>query len=121
MKEFDIRDFGDNNTIIENIQFSNIVFDKVLRNPIRVIVHPENLYGKIKNLRFSNVTSNSLDYPLVVGRKDAILEDIYFDNCKFTVQGEGKAPCFKNVKGLFLNNTTFDLTDEKGEMEYYTE
>ncbi len=114
-------DFGDNHTIIENIQFSNIVFDKVLKNPIRVIVHPENLYGKIKNLRFSNVTSHSLDYPLVVGRKDAILEDIYFDNCKFTVQGEEKAPCFKNVKGLFLNNTTFDLTDEKGEMEYYTE
>lgn len=114
-------DFGNSATVIENIQFSNIVFDKVLRNPIRVIVHPENLYGKIKNLRFSNITSNSLDYPLVVGRKDAILEDIYFDNCKFTVKGEGKAPCFKNVKGLFLNNTTFDLTDEKGEMEYYTE
>ncbi len=114
-------DFGNNPTVVENIQFNNIVFDQVLKNPIRVIVHPENLYGKISGLRFSNITSNSLDYPLVVGRKDAILEDIYFDNCKFTVEGERNAPCFKNVKGLHINNTTFDLTDEKGEMEYYTE
>ncbi len=106
-------DFGDNPTRVENIHFSNIVFDRVEESPLKVIVHPDNMYGKINNIRFSNITSSSGDYPLVIGRSDAVLEEIYFDNCKFMVErkpeGNAQRSFFEHVKGLHLNNTTFDI------------
>lgn len=106
-------DFGENPTRVENIHFNNIVFDRVTESPLKVIVYPDNLYGKIKNIRFSNITSVSGDYPLVKGRADAVLEEIYFDNCKFMVDrkqnGNSPVSFFEHVKGLHLNNTTFDI------------
>ena len=44
-------------------------------------------------------------------REDAVIEEIYFNNCKFTVSGaEGDpAPFFSNVRGLHLADTTFDI------------
>lgn len=118
-------DFGSYPTVVENILVSNVVFDRVEDSPIKVIVHPDNLYGSIKNIRFSNITSTSGLYPLVIGRPDAILEEIYFDNCKFMVKGMKKYPdrqlnFFSNVRGLHLNNTTFDIIDDKvEEINYY--
>ena len=119
-------DFGENPTIVENINVSNVVFDKVEDSPIKVIVHPDNLYGSIKNIRFSNINSTSGLYPLVIGRPDAVLEEIYFDNCKFTVKGMKKYPdqqlsFFANVRGLHLNNTTFDVIDDKVGLEQFDE
>ena len=108
-------DFGENPTRVENINISNVVFDRVENSPLKVIVYPDNLYGKIKNIRFSNITSVSGDYPLVVGRRDAILEEIYFDNCKFMVENPKNPqlfPFFTCVKGLHLNNTTFDVISD---------
>ncbi|MBQ7293612.1 MAG: right-handed parallel beta-helix repeat-containing protein [Clostridia bacterium] len=110
-------DVGKEATVVENLLFSNIVFDRVEESPIRIIIHPDNLYGRFKNIRFSEVTSVSGDFPQVIGRPDAVPEDIYFDNCKFTVKGRtfhiGKSdrpvPCFRNVKNLCLNNTSFDI------------
>ena len=106
-------DFGNFPTRVENINVSDVVFDRVEESPIKVIVYPDNLYGKIQNIRFSGITSTSGDYPLVIGREDAVLEEIYFDNCKFTVQ-DSKQPkrhpvFFEHVKGLHLNCTTFDI------------
>lgn len=51
-----------------------------------------------------------------------MLEEIYFDNCKFTVHGrkgfaDEKYFFFENVKGLHLNNTTFDISNEGIECE----
>ncbi|MEE1042576.1 MAG: hypothetical protein UH854_01290, partial [Clostridia bacterium] len=108
------------------INISNVVFDKVEDSPVKVIVHPDNMYGLIKNIRFSNINSTSGNYPLVIGRPDAMLEEIYFDNCKFTVKGMNKYPdrevsFFKYVKGLHLNNTTFDIVDDKVDLEMFDE
>lgn len=106
-------DFGENPTVVENIHFSNIIFDRVEESPVKVIVYPDNLYGKISNIRFSNITSRSGDYPLVIGRADAVLEEIYFDNCKFTVSRKKRSKAsfsfFEYVKGLHLNQTTFEV------------
>lgn len=106
-------DFGENPTIVENIHFSNIVFDRVEESPLKVVVHPDNLYGRIRNIRFSNITSSSGDYPLVIGRPDAVLEEIYFDNCKFMVdrQAAAKIPVsfWEYVSGLHLDHTTFEV------------
>ena len=117
---FSPTDFGDTPTVVENIHFSNIVFDRVEESPVRIIIHPDNLYGRFKNIRFSGITSVSGDYPQVIGRKDAMPEDIYFENCKFTVKGlmryighdDRPIVFFKNVKNLCLNNTAFDVVDE---------
>lgn len=109
-------DFADNHTVVENILFSNIVLDKVQRAPIHVIVHLGNLYGKFKNIRFNDVVSTSGEFPQVIGRPDAYLEDIYMENCKFTVKGMMDVPLVQNpfacVKNLHLNNTTFDVVDD---------
>lgn len=107
-------DLGDNFTRVENINISNVVFDRVEESPVKVIVYPDNLYGKIKNIRFSEITSTSGQYPLVIGRPDAVLEEIYFDNCKFIVNqnNEQHDAFFNHVKGLHLNNTTFDIVDK---------
>lgn len=109
-------DFGENPTRVENIHISNVVFDRVSESPLKVIVYPDNLYGMIKNIRFSNITSVSGDVPLIIGRQDALLEEIYFDNCKFVVSRPDGAQLpvsfFNYVKGLHLNNTTFDIVTD---------
>ena len=106
-------DIGENKTVIKNITVNNVVFDDIQYAPIRVIIHPENMVGEISNLRFSNIISESGDYPEVWGREDAILNEIYFSDCKFTVcntDGFSKSPRFFNyVKGLHMTNTTFDI------------
>lgn len=118
-------DFGDNPTVIENIHVNNVILDEIEDMPIKMVVYPDNMYGSFKNVRFSNITSSSGQYPLVIGRPDAVIEDVYFDNCKFTVKGMKKFPdrqtsFFANVKGLHLNNTTFDIIDDKvEEINYY--
>lgn len=105
-------DIGTNHTRLENIHINNAIFD-VKKSPIRLTVYPGNLYDKIKNIRFSNITSTSGEYPLIQGRKDAVLEEIYFDNCKFMVNKEAdhSVGFISNVIGLHLNNTTFDVLD----------
>lgn len=120
-------DFGQNATVVENIHFNNIVFDRVEESPIRIIIHPDNLYGSFNNIRFTGITAVSGDFPQVIGRPDAVPENISFDNCKFTVKGMkrhlGKpglpVPCFKNVKNLHINNTTFDVIDDPVSLELF--
>ena len=107
-------DFGQNATLVENIHINNVVMDDICFAPIKVIVHPDNLMDHIRNIRFSNITSTSGDYPMVIGRADAVIEEIYFNNCKFTVQGNREWPTqtgqfFCNVRGLHLTDTTFDV------------
>lgn len=109
-------DFGGNATIVENIHVNNVVLDGVCFAPIKVIVHPDNLMDRIRNIRFSHITSSSGDYPMICGRHDAIVEEIYFNNCKFTVHGNREWPArcvqfFSNVRGLHLNDTTFEVVE----------
>ena len=113
-------DIGDNPTVVENITVNDVVLDRVEQSPIRIVVYPENLYGSIGSIRFSGITSVSGDFPQVIGRPDAILHDIFFDSCRFTVKGMERfygcpnvpVPCFRYVKNLVLNNTSFDIIDE---------
>lgn len=56
-------------------------------------------------------------------------EDIYFDNCKFTVTGRKAhignpcrpVPCFRNIKNFCLNGTSFDVIDEPVDRVLYFE
>jgi len=116
-------DIGENATVLENIHVSNVVFDSVEQYPILMIVHENNMFERIKNIRFSNITASSGLYPVVKGRSDAIIEEIYFDNCKFTIKGNHKNQTlpFANVKGLHLNNTTFDVVEEDVKLELFDE
>lgn len=106
-------DIGTNATVIKNITVSNVVFDDIQYSPIRVVVNPENMVGEISNFRFSNIISESGDYPEIWGREDAIVNEVYFSDCKFSVnnvEGIDKTPKFFSfVRGLHMNNTTFDV------------
>ena len=90
-----------------------MVFDDIQYSPIRVVVNPENMVGEISNFRFSNIISESGDYPEIWGREDAIVNEVYFSDCKFSVnnvEGIDKTPKFFSfVRGLHMNNTTFDV------------
>lgn len=113
-------DFSDSHTVIENIQVTNVVLDRIRSAPLTIKVHPDNLMGRIGNIRFSNITSSSGDYPVIAGREDAVLDEIYFNNCKFTVKGEQKtAQFFSHVKGLHLTDTTFDVVEDDTPWKMY--
>jgi len=113
-------DFSDSHTVIENIQVTNVVLDRIRSAPLTIKVHPDNLMGRIGNIRFSNITSSSGDYPVIAGREDAVLDEIYFNNCKFTVKGEQKtAHFFSHVKGLHLTDTSFDVVEDDTPWKMY--
>jgi polygalacturonase len=111
-------DFASNATLVENIHFNNIIMDEIGFAPIKVLISDGNLVDGIRNIRFTNVTSNSGDYPLIIGREDALIEEVYFNGCKFTINGNRELPnytgqFFKHVKGIHLTDTTFDVVGPK--------
>jgi len=88
-------------------------------------VYPENRYGSFKNIRFTGISANSGNYPQIIGRPDAIIENIAFTDCRFTVKNmkdhpEKLIPCFRNVKNLQLINTTFDVIEQPVSLEKFT-
>ncbi|WPJ97838.1 glycosyl hydrolase family 28 protein [Coraliomargarita algicola] len=106
-------DFSQNYTQVRNLNFNNIVLDRVTGAPIKLFINPDNLVDYIQEIHFSNITSNSGEFPLVVGRKDAIIKDISFNHCTFNIteQTNESYPIFKNVEGLRLNDTGFTIME----------
>jgi len=104
-------DFGGNHTEVNNLVFNNIVFDRVTENPVKIYVHPENLYGAFRNISFSNIISTSGRFPVIVGREDAVIRDITFSNCSFTVNEDENEclPLFRYVENLRIDNTAFNI------------
>ncbi|QYY36886.1 glycosyl hydrolase family 28 protein [Ruficoccus sp. ZRK36] len=104
-------DFSLNRTRVRNINFSNVVLDRIFENPVQIIIHPENLVDAIQDIHFSNISATSELFPIVVGREDAIIQDISFNHCSFTVTGQQEPPypVFQHVKNLHLDDTTFNI------------
>ena len=118
-------DVGTNDTVVENINIHTVVMDSVEQAPVCIVVHPENRYKSIKNIRFSGISSNSGNFPQVIGRPDAVIENITFTDCRFTVKNmknypDRLIPCFRNVKNLQLLNTTFDVIEQPVSLEKFT-
>ena len=117
-------DEGFEATLIENISFTNITFDRNYNCPIRVVIAEDNLCAGIRNLYFNNIHARSGKMPVVKGREDCHVQNIYFSDCHFTQVpfeemgtkfsdrlakfGVKQDPVsFRYVDNLVLNSTSF--------------
>ena len=124
-----IPDEGREKTLIENIQFDNIVADRIYGHPIRMYVddhegnHAE--VEAVRKLYFRGLRVRGLMWPSIEGRPDCKFEDMEFSDCVF--EKEERTPdydpyvtcfnperpepfgekLFENVKRLRLLNTVF--------------
>ncbi len=86
------------------------MLDRVKNSPIKIYVYPDNLFEYIRNISFSNIISSSGKFPIIMGREDAVINEISFNNSRFNLNqySDELEPVFKFVKGLDLNNTVFN-------------
>ncbi len=80
-----LMDEGREYTLVENISFDNIIFDRGHSCPIWIDIqkHPDTTCIGIRNLFFSNMRCRSMELPFISGREDAELKNLYFNNCSF--------------------------------------
>jgi len=124
--EMRMSDQGFESTLIENISFSNITIDRNYRMPVRIEIMEHNLCTAIRNIYFSNIHAKSLQMPMVKGRDDCHVQNVYFSNCTFGQLRHEQIPTkfaarmaktnwpllpvdFKCVDNLVLNNTVFSV------------
>ncbi len=78
-------DMGREATLIENLSFSNIIMDKTASLPIKVRIdeNPGTRCTAIRNLYFTNIHSRGPELPMLMGRRETPLENIFFSDCSF--------------------------------------
>ena len=95
MGRWDPNDHGREETLIENITFSNIIMDRIYTHPILMNVverDPRTKVAAIRDIRFSNVHARSLCKPYLVGRSAVPFSNFRFDNCTFEKLREEDLP-----------------------------
>ena len=119
-------DQGFESTLIENISFSNITIDRNYGNPVRIQIAEDNLCAAIRHIYFSGIHAFSAGMPMIRGRKDCHVQNIFFNDCHFNqicyedIPTEFAArmtklerpltyPTFRFVDQLFLNSTFFSV------------
>lgn len=119
-------DQGREATLIENITFSNITIDRNYMFPVRIEIAEHNLCTGIRNIYFSGIHAFSARMPMIKGRADCHVKNVYFSDCHFTQipyeQMHTKfsdrmaklnfpltIPEFRHVDNLVMNSTTFHL------------
>lgn len=119
-------DVGREETLIENLSFSNIVMDRMYEYPIRIFIDPDRRVEAktIRNIHFHAVHSRSIEPPIVMGREQTHLQNIRFADCTFELTdgsefGPGGVVSPENrkkpeidaayVDGLHLSNTYVTL------------
>ena len=118
-------DYGRENTLIENLTFSDIVMDGIYGRPVSITIDQEKLCCEaIRNLDFNNITARGLEYPLLSGNENCKLKNIKFNNCRFTKVKDEFLPNYKqhgaaysgrkegtqmirNAENVVFNNTFF--------------
>lgn len=90
----EMADRGREDTLVENLSFSNIVMDQIYGRPIRIFVHPlpETRCAGICNLEFSHIQSRGLEFPLLIGRENCKLKNIRFSDCSFHKVSDEELP-----------------------------
>jgi polygalacturonase len=78
-------DEGREDTLIENISFSNIVMDKIFTNPVRILIDqkPVARCEAIRNIYFDSIHANARYFNHLQGRDGCPLGKIVFSNCSF--------------------------------------
>ena len=114
-------DDGGDYSVIERMNFSNIVINRCYYEPINITLMPGCQVEAVRDIHFSEIQSNSGYMPSLAGRADVPLERIEFNGCSFRVgefsggpgrttaflRGNPYAPRFEHVRDLRLVNTSF--------------
>ena len=94
-------DRGREDTLVENLSFTNIVMDEIYGKPVKIHVSEgENTHVEaVRSLYFAGIRATALEFPLILGKSDNPVEDITFANCKFTKVRENAFPKNKKFHG----------------------
>lgn len=101
-----VADVGREATLVENLTFDNIIMHKICSNSIKIEVGSSScvLFEGIRNLYFSNLHVSGAEFPMLLGRKNAKLKNICFNDCDFEIT-DGKE--FPNRRRYFYENHYF--------------
>ena len=103
-------DFGREDSLVEDMLFSNIVMDGIYGKPIVSIMGEKARIEAVRNIHFSNVHAKGKHFPVFHGREANPLQNFTFDNCSFVREAapDQKEPeIFQHVQGFQFNATTF--------------
>ena len=117
-------DCGREDTLAENLLFSNIVMDGIYAHPIKITLDgPENTRCEaLRNIDFSGIRARGLEFPYLRGNTDHPIQNIRFSDCAFEKVSDEELPNYKQhgpalwervVNGLLLQhaeNVTFHNT-----------
>ena len=118
-------------TLIENLTFSNIVMDEMAHYPIFIEIHAAETTRcrAVRNLLFSGIQARAHRAPFISGRANCPIENVTFADCRFEKypaarEGERirwgaaryepvpyQTVVIRNVENLVMNNTTFSLPE----------
>ena len=103
-------DFGREDSLIEDMLFSNIVMDGLYGKPIVTIMGEKARIDAVRNIRFSNIQAKARYFPVLHGREGTPLQNFVFDNCSFVrnaTPGQEEPELFRFAEGFAFNATTF--------------
>jgi len=117
-------DQGFEATLIENINFSNITMNRNYNTPIRIQISEDNLCAGIRHIYFSGIHAFSAGMPVICGRQDCHVQNVYFNDCHFSqlryediptkfaarmakLERPLTNPTFRYVDQLSMNSTFF--------------
>ena len=119
-------DEGIEDTLIENLSFSNILIDRNYYEPVFIRICDRNRCAGIRNIYFTGIHSFSVHMPALIGRENCPIKNVCFTNCHFTQidrasiagQEDGPycqgrefslSPCFRRVDNLVMQDTAFTV------------
>ena len=103
-------DFGREDSLIEDMLFSNIVMDGIYGKPIVCIFGDKSRIKAVRDIHFSNVHATGKHFPSLVGRESAPLQNFTFDNCSFVREAapdQIEPELFQYTEGFKFNGTSF--------------
>ena len=120
-----LSDEGEEATLVENLNFSNITMDRVFYEPVSVRIEENCRCDCIRNLYLTSIHASSAHMPVIIGRQDCPVQNVYFTNCHFNqirreeIPDQEKAPhlerdytlqpYFRHVNNLMLQDTAFSV------------
>lgn len=122
-------DFGIENTLIEDIEFSGIKMEKMCSNPIKICLSDDERIKvrAVRDITFRDIEASGIEYPMLIGTPKSKLRNISFIKCRFAMQPRESVPnrfyhgaCtnwddlyhpmeIRNVENLVLNDVCLNL------------
>ena len=93
----EVPDHGREDTLMENLIFSNIIMDSLYAHPIKIRLYaPEETRCKaIRNIYFSDIHARALEFPLIKGNETCKIQNLTFSNCTFEKVSDDVLPDFR--------------------------